>query len=62
MKKKKRNVDTLPVTEHVAVTQTVFSILWQLKLKWKCKRLSDVILSLIKGEHRSPGEWENMVE
>jgi len=50
------------VTEHVAVTQEVFTLLWTLRIQWRCKRLSDVILRLIQGKHRDPSEWQDLVE
>jgi len=42
------------VTEHIAVTQEVFSILWQLKITTRAKRLNDVIENLLKGQTNAP--------
>lgn len=56
MKNQKKNPEDC-VTEHIVVTRNVWILLWDLRVRWKCKRLSDVISKLIKGEFRDP-PWD----
>ena len=48
--KRRRLREEEKVTEHIVVTQEVFRLLWKLRVSMRERRLSDVILKLIRGE------------